>query len=416
MSRLHTRYTSDTSERINLLDSLRGFALFGILFGNFTWFTGYAVSNQAERSQFATANLDTLTTWWIHFAVDGKFYSLFALLFGIGFGLQAKKAPHATTEFSKLFVRRMVILFTIGALHATCLWFGDILSLYAVTGLALLGFRSLATDRLLPWACVFLLTPILFYLSWLFIHIFRFTTSTPNADPGYGPGDLLPTFGLGTYAQISVANWAFLKERWILAFQSGRFFKLLGMFLLGLWVVRKNVLFQLQDHRKTLTQVLVIALAVGIPMNIVLGFLLEFVPERPPSVPGFLRATIYSLAAPTLALAYATGFCLLYQTRSRGGPLRLLRFAGRMSLTNYLVQTLFGVGLFYGYGVGLWGRISVSWSVPLVTAIFGLQCVFSYFWLQRFAMGPVEWVWRCLTHRKRLPLRPLPPRVQEASI
>ena len=79
--------------------------------------------------------------------------------------------------------------------------------------------------------------------------------------------------------------------------------------------------------------------------------------------------------------------------------------AGRMSLTNYVMQSAIGIAIFYGCGGGLWGRIGVTWSLMLIAVVFGLQTAMSHWWLRMFRHGPLEWIWRCLTYRRLLPLR-----------
>ena len=133
-------------ERLALLDALRGFALLGILFVNMTWFTGFAVLPADRRAEMTTAPADAVTAWLIHFLVDGKFWSLFALLFGAGAAVQWARAQARGDDCTRLFLRRSFALIFIGLLHAVFLWFGDIVSLYAVVGLALLLFRR-CSDR-----------------------------------------------------------------------------------------------------------------------------------------------------------------------------------------------------------------------------------------------------------------------------
>lgn len=372
------------SSRVLELDVLRGFALFGILFGNLTWFTGYAVLGSDQRSELATPGLDSVMTWMIHFAVDGKFYGIFSMLFGVSFALLARRSGAFGSE-SRLLVRRFSWLFLLGLAHALFVWFGDIVSLYAVFAIPLFLFVRLSSEGLLVWAVAMFAVPSLLSAAWL---------AFPSGDVGYGPSELLPTFGHGSYGEIFVANWGFLKERWFLALYGGRPFKLLGLFLLGLWAARSGVALEPGKRVETLRRLRAWGLGLGIPANVALAVLVTLVPDRPPSLLGWVRATVDSIAVPSLAVGYSAILFLGMQSKFGSRALSWLAAPGRMTLTNYFAQSLVGVVLFYGYGAGLWGTVGASWIGPLAVAIFAVQTVVSRTWLKFFPQGPLEWLWR----------------------
>lgn len=391
-------------ERIVVLDALRGFALFGILFVNMTWFTGYAVLSPEQRQALGTAGIDGVVSWLIQFLVNNKFWSLFALLFGIGAAVQYDRAKTRGDAFERLFARRVAVLLFIGLLHAVFIWFGDIISLYAVAGFAILLFRRWSGRAILICAAVCLVAPIVQGGVWLAIDQMVRDPSAARVDPGYGPGELLVYFGSGTYAEAFKANWAFLTERWYLAIYEGRFFKLLGMFLLGFWAGRKGVLHD-SDQRSLLRRVLLWGLLLGVPANAILVKLAGDVALRPPSAAGWLVSSLAAVGVPALCLAYAAGFALLCHSPIGRRCTAIFVHAGRMTLTNYIVQSIIGVTIFYGYGFGLWGRFGTAWSLAVIGLIFGIQAVCSAWWLRMFRYGPLEWVWRCLTYGQRLRLR-----------
>src|SRR5438045_975908 len=126
-------------ERIEVLDVLRGLPVGGILIGNMQWFSGYGMVPAAVEAQ--TPLIDQVTHFLVHFFVEGKFYSIFSFLFGFGFALQIARAEERGDTRASVFKRRLAWLFVIGALHATLLWAGDILSVYAVMGFLLIVFR-----------------------------------------------------------------------------------------------------------------------------------------------------------------------------------------------------------------------------------------------------------------------------------
>jgi uncharacterized protein len=129
---------------------------------------------------------------------------------------------------------------------------------------------------------------------------------------------------------------------------------------------------------------------------------------------GWLKSSLYTVGVPALCLAYASGLALAWRSvwKHRLRPLlHSLALAGRMSLTHYVGQSIFGVMLFYGYGAGLWGRVGAAWSLLWVVAIFTAQVLISVVWMGHFRHGPLEWLWRSVTYGRLMPmLRTAPPR------
>ncbi len=216
---------------------------------------------------------------------------------------------------------------------------------------------------------------------------------------------MLGFFAGGSYPEVLSANWAFLKERWFLAVYTGRIFKLLGMFLIGFSLGRAGIFQEPWRHRRLLQQVLLWGLVVGVPANLALAALADVVPLRPPSMSGWLVAVVKAVGIPALCLAYAAGLTLLFQPSRRQQRLALFAHVGRMSLTNYLFQSIIAVTIFYGVGFGGWGHIGTAWSVPVIVLILIVQAGLSAAWLSRFDYGPVEWLWRSLTYATLLPWR-----------
>lgn len=387
-------------QRIGLLDSLRGFALSGIMFVNMTWFTGFfAVFIPDQTIQLNTLAVDAPVYWLINVLVDGKFWSLFALLFGVGIGMQLRMAADPQTRNARLVVRRLISLLVIGWCHAVFIWFGDIVSLYAATGFALLLFSRISDRSMLIWAFGFLLLPVVHNGIWRYVD--------PNFDASHGPLDRLTAFANGSFAEVFSANWTFLMKRWLLAIYTGRIFKLLGMFLLGCWTVRQEIFLHPQRHRRLLTHTLTWGLLIGLPANVCLATY---------SLGGYpwLKNSLATIGIPALGLAYAAGFILVYSYVIRGnGPgsvgrqsvFWILNHLGRMTLTNYIMQSVIGIVIFYGIGFGNWGKLGAAWSVPLILVILTLQSLFSMVWLRVFRHGPMEWLWRCMTYGRFLPIR-----------
>lgn len=181
-----------------------------------------------------------------------------------------------------------------------------------------------------------------------------------------------------------------------------------GRFLLGYWAGRRGLLREPEQNRVLLTRIVQVALALGIALSL-LEATRDMVAARVPFLaagPGNLLLRM-ALRGTTLVLgvAYAAGFLLLFQSARWRAGLQRLAPVGRMALTNYLAQSLLGIILFYGVGLGIGPRFGVAgwWAAWIV--IFGAQAWGSRLWLARFRYGPAEWLWRCLTYGTLQPLR-----------
>lgn len=397
-------------ERIQLLDAVRGFALFGIMFVNMTWFTGFAVLSSQQKNALGTARIDEVTNWLIEVFIAGKFWTIFAFLFGVGaaihfqrFESKLQNSESASRAFKRLYIRRLVALLLIGLLHAILIWFGDIVSLYAASGFALLFFINRPKRSALHWGCVLMLAPILQLGILLFID--QWVDAVNPQVHGHGPAELLPYFASGSYRDVLLANWAFLTERWWIALYDGRFFKLAGLFLLGWWSGSRGHLSHPSNHKKLLSIISITAVLVGIPANLFAFSFVQGVALRPPSLDGWLMESVKAIAIPILSLGYVSTISLFYLSCPNSRLARCFAVAGRLSLTNYVLQSLVGVTLFYGYGFQWWGMMGVTWSFGAIVLIFTAQVIASWTWLQFFSLGPLEWLWRCMVYRKLVQLQ-----------
>lgn len=398
-----------TRERIVALDSLRGFALLGILIANLSSFDGWYFMLPEQRAGLWSVGADGIVEFLQHVLITGKFYTIFSLLFGIGFAIQLSRLRARGGNFVGRYVRRLLILLGIGFLHMY-LWYGDILMLYALCGLVLLFFRDSGDRTLIAWAVALILLPIPHYaVMWLggidvSMPLFelgaRIATSDgiPGATSDAGMDALLPLLKEGGFRELfQVWLPAGLMRFGDFIFDS-RMLKVFGIFLIGLWVGRRIEKGALLDNIDLLRRVVVVGLAVGLPVNIWLAVLLESGGTWPITGLGFAQTILYALGVVPLGLAYAAGFALLLRRSSWRRPLGALAPVGRMALTNYLGQTVVGVSLFYGVGLGLMGTMGpLHWTI-LALVIFATQLMLSMLWLRYFRFGPMEWLWRSLTY------------------
>lgn len=159
------------NERHAILDVLRGFALCGVMIANMATHSGYWFLTEESQAALPLSEAGDILLWFVHFITDGKFYSIFSLLFGIGFGLQLQRAMDRVDKFGGLFSRRLAILFLFGLLHAILFYVGDILTVYALLGFVLLFFRNTSPKNLLRWALVLLILPVIQYAILWFPHL-----------------------------------------------------------------------------------------------------------------------------------------------------------------------------------------------------------------------------------------------------
>jgi uncharacterized protein len=387
-------------DRIQALDVLRGVAVGGILLANVLVFFGIFVMPPERAAALPTAAWDNVATFLEHVFVDGKFYSVFSLLFGIGFGVQLTRGGNAVLP---RFKRRLRILLAIGAIHAFLIWAGDILMLYALLGFTLPWFARKSDRELLRWVVILLAVPTALYVvalaGWMLVG-----PGAAQASSGAAmPAQMLAYFeriGRGGIKDAFVGNLVFLGGRWADLFASVRFPKVLGMFVLGLWTVRTGLALSPSSHRASLARWSALGWAIGLPTNIVAAWALHRWPYLPPSPGALLGVAMQAVGIPMLAIGYAATIGLLVVDGRR--IVTVFAPVGRMALTNYLMHSIICVVLSYGFGFALWWRIGPALAMAIAVAILLVQIPLSAWWLSRYRFGPVEWIWRRLTYGQPL--------------
>ncbi|HEX8737168.1 MAG TPA: DUF418 domain-containing protein [Pyrinomonadaceae bacterium] len=394
-------------ERIDIVDVLRGLAVAGILIGNMQWFSGYGMMPEALAAQGALA--DRITHFLVHFFVEGKFYSIFSFLFGFGFALQIGRAQERGDRKASLFKRRLFWLLVIGLMHAFLLWAGDILTVYALMGFVLVLFRRKTDDALLKWALALMIVPILTYI--LFYILFAVFV-TPEALAQFHAGQtefwnqMVRMVREGSYLQIITGyNRQYIVGRYIGLIFDMRLPKILAMFLLGFYAYRRGFFQNLSAHQSFIRRVLVYGLVLGLVGNIAFTALAGKEAVFPPTAAGIAGVITYAFGVPALALGYIALVATLWQKAAWRAPLAFLAPVGRMALTNYLMQTVICIFIFYGFGFGQYGNVGAGAATLIALGIFLFQILFSSLWLKYFQYGPMEWIWRQLTYRQRLDLR-----------
>ena len=383
------------TERAEVLDAMRGFALLGILVTHVPDFSGYTFLTAAGQAGLDRFGLDSMLAEGLHFFVRGKFLSLFSLLFGIGFSIQLESAIRRGDEFAVRFSRRLAALFAIGVAHAF-IWYGDILKDYALLGFVLLAIGRVRPSTLAMIAALTLALRVAWPLVvWSAFPIVRpFLGAEGGASDFFSRTDAL--MGPDPVAAVQ-ANAELVKLKLLQLLYEGRALLILFMFFVGALIGKLDLHRHLAANRRVLLGVLLICGPIGLIGGLMLQPLYGASNLFPPTLDWVVEQSLFAVATPALALSYAAGFALLWTTRWQP-MLAALAPTGRTALTSYVSQTLVGIGLFYGVGLNLHGRIGLAIAIALAFLIFALQTIVARLWLQHFHFGPLEWAWRSVTY------------------
>ncbi len=399
-----------SADRETFMDVLRGFAILGIFLANLgTGFSWY--------SEDAHLSGPLLLPYWDHkikflhaMFIEGKFYSIFSLLFGWGIALQVKRGIAKGTDAVPTIRRRLLFMLLLGAFHLM-LWPGDIVFFYALLGFILLPFRKFSDKTLLITGGTFILLPILLYaakMQWpvlnapaglLFDTGKQLDHSINHIDSDADFRNLLKN---GDWWEIFKGNIVGFFGRYGYLFFVSRIPKVLGMFLIG-YVVGRSDFYKKTDQYKTLLRgIIAFGILVGLPANY---FLAKYIMHHEMdyfllTANGLYQTIFYALGVVPLAMTYVALMMLAFQTSVGKKILTKLAPVGKMAFSNYILQTLIGNFVFLGAGLGLMGQVG-----PVCYTVFGLivflfQIVISTIWLRYFNFGPLEWLWRSGTYGK----------------
>jgi uncharacterized protein len=369
------RAPTSPSQRIELIDALRGFALFGVLLVNMQYFSNppYATFLQSTSA----GRPDWLAFWFVRLFAESKFYPLFSFLFGYGMAMQMRSARLREQPFAGLYAWRLFLLLLIGGYHSL-LWSGDILATYAILGLILLPFRERSDAVLIGFAVVCL---------------FAMSAALSLAQLG-----LLPT-ALGSagarFEEIDSGDRQAIRQA----------LRAMSMLCFGLCAGRRELLTRAPLDTPRLRRLIAWGWIVGLPGNFAYLVLREGSGDSELSWRWISAITMLAWSGPLLALGYAATFLKLFGVARWRRRLAFLAPVGRAALTNYVLQTIACQALMSGWGLGYFGPVRPPLGVSLCLLVFAAQIASSHWWLRRFRFGPLEWLWRSLTYARRQPLR-----------
>lgn len=394
-----------TSERVEVLDVLRGLALYGVLLANAVW--GYSGGMFAPRPAppVQRDTIDQAFLLLLEALCSGKAMYLLTTLFGLGFALQLRRADSGGRSVVPLHLRRMAALAFLGLSHVLLLWWGDILWGYAVAGVWLVLFRRVRGTKLLLWGFGLALLPQ-FVASLPPIHKWLAPIQTRTVD--------LVAFRAEVWAAINSHDrrmlpfvhakqaYLFVGHFWVAYFPG-----LLGRFLIGYWAGSTMIFSQITERLPFFRRLAAWGLSLGIAASGFVSAVHFYARSSPVLSEAFMCAIslVYELSVLLLGCGYGAAVVLLVQRATFHRVLRLIAPVGQMALTTYIGQSLICTLLFYGWGFGLAPRVQAARVFSITLGVFLLQVLLAHAWLSFFRFGPMEWLWRSLTYGRLQPMR-----------
>ncbi|WP_405426740.1 DUF418 domain-containing protein [Micromonospora sp. NBC_00617] len=374
-----------TFSRIADVDALRAVALLLILVVNVAFFaSGYSFHLVPDPAHDSWG--DQAVRWVVEALLAMKAYLLFSFLFGYSFTLQLDSAARRGVDFAPRFRRRLAGLFVLGILHAVLLFQGDILATYALLGLVLLAMRRVAVGTALH-AAVLLTGGIGFVLALAAVGGVQLVTDPAEALAAGQRSTEALQGGIGSVIAEHVRQLPAMVGTLIVQGPLA-----LSAFLFGYAAGRRRLLTDVVGNRRLLRRAQQLGYPIGLAGAVVFA--------SGGGTANLTGLTVGVLTAPLLAAAYAATLLEFFQTDRGRRVVAVLAPAGRMSLSNYLGQSLLCVLVFTGVGLGLAGAVAPAAVLLIAVAIYGVQLAASTAWMARFQYGPVEWLLRAWTEQR----------------
>lgn len=396
-------------EREIFMDVLRGFAILGIFIANLNGLSWYS-DNPKITGPFLHPEWDHRMSFLHHLFIEGKFYSIFSLLFGWGIALQIKRGTDNGINPMPTVKRRLLFMLLLGFMHLL-IWNGDIVFFYALLSFILLPLRKFSNKTLLITGTVLILLPILLYwlkMIWPVLNyprelLFQAGIKTEGALLNIKSEEEFMNFmHHGSWWDQLKANIGGIFFRYQYLIFVSRVPKVLGMFLIGYVVGRSDFYKNIGQHKKLVYGIIAIGLLLGLPSNYLLANYMsnDMGDYWQLKTKGLYQTIAYALGVVPLALAYV-GLCMLsFQSSAGKKLLSVVAPVGKMAFSNYIMHSLIGNFVFLGAGLDYMGQVGPVYLTLFGVAVFIVQIILSTVWLKYFNYGPVEWLWRSATYKK----------------
>ncbi|MER2006562.1 MAG: DUF418 domain-containing protein [Psychrobacillus sp.] len=372
-------------KRIEVIDALRGFALLGILLVNINFFNEslQAISLGGVPLE---GRLNKTIDFFTALLVEGKFMLLFSFLFGYGASILYMKSTTKNIKFMPLYFKRMLALLFFGLLHGLLLWYGDILTTYAIAGTLLFLFLKRKLKTILIWSIVLLsLVPILLGIStWLGSGTGDYSSVDYSEEIRFSQEMDMQIYGKGSFTEIATKR----SMDFVMSFFNMILFipQILGIFLLGAYFGKRKLLEKIQDKNRSY-------LILGV-LATVSGLILELPMLLSISSNLMLEMIGVFIAGPLLMLGYVSFFYLAFVKYKKF--LSFFSYMGRLGFSMYILQSGLCSLIFYSYGLGLFGEMKLWQTTMIAISIYLFQLFLSYLWINyfKFQTGPLEYLWR----------------------
>jgi uncharacterized protein len=395
------------AQRVGSLDTLRGFALLGILVINVQIFAmpGAAYHNPTAWGDLTGVNF---LVWLLgHVLADQKMMTIFSMLFGAGIVLFTARAAERGQSPVRLHYRRTFSLMLFGVVHAYLLWYGDILFLYAVCALVVVWLRHWPPRRLIVLGiAVVSVSSMLFLLTGASMPFWPPEARTQFVEEAWHPTperleEEIAAYRGGWLRQMEHrVPTAFGFHTFILVFWG--FWRAAGLMLIGMGLYKMGV-FSAECRQQFYWRLIAAALAVGVPL-VAYGVYWNFGGQWGP-LSMFFGSQFNYWGSLLVSLGWVGVVMLIHLRGALPGLRRRLAAVGRLAFTNYLLQTLICITIFYGHGLGLFAAVERVGQIAIVFGVWALQLSVSPVWLRHYRFGPVEWLWRSLTYGRLQPMR-----------
>ena len=385
----------DLGRRIHTLDVLRGIALFGMILVHFH-----------QRMRIEVGGVEDLIAWGVWILVEQKAHGTFAFLFGVGFAVLLRRLEARGDPVASIYLRRLAALALFGVVAQVGFGF-QVLFGYAYWGVALLLIRRLSTRWLLAVAAASVSASSV-VSAFLALHVGWTAASPSPLDAATGQmlaRAVAEAAQSGSYSSLVAARWAAfahsLPHNWGAVVPDMN----LALFVLGILALRHGVLEDPRRHPRIITGAMIFGALSWAAWWVLSLVVAPRVPELfPPAIKWPLLGVFGLVQDQWLCLTYIGAVVLLLAYRSQWrARLALFGIAGRMALTNYMLQAMVLDVLASGYGFGL--KLRPALYVVGALLLFGVELALSRAWLSRFRFGPLEWLWRSITYARWQPLR-----------
>lgn len=378
--------TIQETQRIEVVDALRGFAVMAILLVHNVEHFIFSVYPTNSPVWLQTLDAGTFNVVFSLFA--GKAYAIFSLLFGFTFYLQCENQRKRGKDFGYRYLWRLLGLALFATLNAAFFPGGDVLMLYAIVGVVLFAVRNWSDKAVLMLAIIFTLQPIEWY------HYIAGLIDASHQLPDYGVGAMYDKVGEitrnGSFLEFLWCNITLgQKASFMWAVDAGRVLQTAGLFLIGLYIGRKQLFVTLAKNMRTWLNILIVSAILFTPLYSLRNQIMEGAPHIQQTVG--TAFDMWQKLAFTFVLV--SSFMLLYQNQKFRSRIADLRFYGRRSLTNYVSQSFIGMLIYMPFGLYLAPYCGYTLSLVIGILVFLAQTKFCKWWLTTHKQGPLESLW-----------------------